>query len=90
MGEGILTSNGQAVIESVNPAGAVRAETGAAKAVTVHGVADGPEPPASDRKLRILVADDSHQNQLLIKSFLKKRPFKIDVADNGEDALAAF
>ena len=42
------------------------------------------------RKLRILLADDALENQLLIRAFLKTQPYEIDVADDGESALSAF
>jgi PAS domain S-box-containing protein len=39
------------------------------------------------RELRILLVDDSQENRDLILAFLKKYPFKITTAQNGEEAL---
>ncbi len=54
-----------------------------------------PPPPPSitpedQRPLRILLADDSADNRLLIQAYLKKYPFQLDIAENGEEALAKF
>jgi len=38
------------------------------------------------RPLRILLADDSEDNRLLIRSYLKKTPYQLDVAENGKIA----
>ncbi|MCS7012584.1 MAG: response regulator [Chloroherpetonaceae bacterium] len=40
--------------------------------------------------LKILVADDARDNQLLIKAFFKKQPFEVCFASNGYEALAQF
>lgn len=42
------------------------------------------------RPLRILVAEDSEDNQILIQLFLKKTPYVIDMVQNGQEALAKF
>jgi len=42
------------------------------------------------RPLRILLAEDSPDNQLLIQAYLKKHPFRIDMADNGQEALQRY
>jgi two-component system sensor histidine kinase/response regulator len=50
-----------------------------------------PSPPlAMGRPLRILVADDSADNRLLIEAFLKKTSAHVDQAENGEVALEKF
>ena len=47
--------------------------------------------PADDHPpLRILLVDDSADNRLLIKAYLKKLPYTIDEAQNGEIAIAKF
>ena len=38
------------------------------------------------RPLRILVVEDSPDNQLLIKAYLKATPYKVDIAENGRIA----
>jgi len=45
--------------------------------------------PAEDsRPLRILLADDSPDNRLIVRAFLQKTAFQIDEADNGERVVA--
>ena len=48
------------------------------------------EPIAIGRPLRILVADDSADNRLLIEAFLKKTAAQVDQAENGVVALEKF
>lgn len=48
----------------------------------------GFEDSLLDKKLHILVVDDSTENCALIKAYLKKFPFHVDMAGNGEEALA--
>jgi len=40
--------------------------------------------------LNILLVDDSEDNLLLIRSFLKRYPYRIETARNGEEAVARF
>ncbi len=40
------------------------------------------------RALRILLADDSPDNRLIVKAFLQKTSFQIDEAENGERVVA--
>lgn len=40
--------------------------------------------------LRILLVEDSEDNRLLIQSYLKKTPYQLDVAENGEIAVGKF
>jgi two-component system, sensor histidine kinase and response regulator len=51
-----------------------------------------PPPAAAEthRALRILLAEDSEDNRLLLRSFLKSRPYHIDIAENGEIAVEQF
>ncbi len=46
--------------------------------------------PEELRALHILLVEDSQDNRLLIQSFLKKTPYKIDIAENGEIAVDKF
>ncbi len=49
------------------------------------------QPPASSgRALRILLVEDSSDNQLLIQSYLKQSPHRLDIADNGKIAVEKF
>src|SRR5438132_110499 len=42
------------------------------------------------RALRILLAEDSQDNRLLVQSYLKHTPHHLDLADNGAIAVAKF
>jgi two-component system, sensor histidine kinase and response regulator len=59
---------------------------------TLDGAARGPAaaPPMPElRALRILVAEDNHVNQLLVRAMLEKAGHRIDVAANGIEAVDA-
>jgi CheY-like chemotaxis protein len=45
-------------------------------------------PQVDSRALRILLADDSPDNRLIVRAFLKKTSFEIDEAENGERVIA--
>ena len=68
---------------------AVFGERGGAKALegapTVTSLA-----PAEARALRILVVDDTSDNRNLIRAYLKKSPYLIDMAENGAIAVQKF
>ncbi|HZC68539.1 MAG TPA: response regulator [Nitrospirales bacterium] len=49
-----------------------------------------PQAELAPRPLRILLAEDSADNRLLIQSFFKKTPHHLDIADNGTIAVAKF
>jgi two-component system sensor histidine kinase/response regulator len=44
----------------------------------------------TDRPLRILLADDSPDNRLLIEAYFKDLPYSIEIAENGSIAIAQF
>jgi len=46
-----------------------------------------PKPPADNRPLSILVAEDEPMNQLLVKRFLSKLGQSCDLANNGREAV---
>ncbi len=46
--------------------------------------------PKDARRRRILLADDSEDNRTLIRYYLKKLPYDLDFAENGETALRKF
>jgi CheY-like chemotaxis protein len=55
--------------------------------------ASAPAPVSSaalDRPLRILIADDSHDNRALIEAYLKKTPYLLVEAEDGQQALDKF
>jgi len=49
-----------------------------------------PAPSEDHRSLRILLVEDFEDNRLLIQSYLKKMPYQIDIAENGEIAVEKF
>jgi len=49
-----------------------------------------PQKPVAARPLNILLAEDSPDNRLLIKQYLKNLPYQIDAAPNGEVAVEKF
>jgi CheY-like chemotaxis protein len=51
---------------------------------------DGAKPPIVERPLKILFADDSIDNRTLIRTFLKKTPYRLDEVDNGRQAIDGF
>jgi CheY-like chemotaxis protein len=57
---------------------------------TTHTVPVVPTTPSEARALRILLAEDSPDNQVLIRSYLKQTPDRLDIADNGAIALELF
>ena len=49
-----------------------------------------PAPPTSTRALRVLLVEDSPDNQLLVQAYLKQTAHCLDVADHGAIALEKF
>ena len=55
-----------------------------------------PSPPATSYpngdlpELRILLVEDSEDNRTLVQAFLKKTPYRIDVAEDGERGIEMF
>lgn len=49
-----------------------------------------PAPPAPLKALHILLVEDSPDNQLLIRSYVKQTPHRLDIADQGALALEQF
>ena len=47
-------------------------------------------PASAVRPLRILLAEDSPDNRLLVAAFLKKTPYSLEVVENGEQAVEKF
>ena len=47
-------------------------------------------PPMLDRPLQILMADDSYDNRALIGAYLKKTPYRLEDAENGQQAIDKF
>jgi len=57
---------------------------------TTSSASEAPAPPTEVRTRRILLAEDSPDNQVLIRSYLKQAPYHLDIADNGAIALERF
>lgn len=49
-----------------------------------------PTSPTEVRALRILLVEDSPDNQVLVRSYLKQAPYRLDIADHGGIALELF
>ncbi|NOT23037.1 MAG: response regulator [Nitrospiraceae bacterium] len=49
-----------------------------------------PTPSTEVRALRILLVEDSLDNQVLVRSYLKQTPYRLDIADHGAIALELF
>jgi len=49
-----------------------------------------PISPTEVRALRILLVEDSPDNQVLVRSYLKQTPYRLDIADHGGIALELF
>lgn len=50
-----------------------------------------PKPPTIDsRPLHILVVEDCQDNYILIKAYLKKHPYQLELAENGQIAVEKF
>jgi CheY-like chemotaxis protein/nitrogen-specific signal transduction histidine kinase len=63
-----------------------KAKAGKAKSVPSRATEAGPE----GRPLKVLLAEDSPDNCLLIQAYLKDTPHQLDAAENGETAVAKF
>lgn len=46
--------------------------------------------PAASRNLNILLVDDSEDNRMLIRAYLKSTPHRLDIAENGAIAVEKF
>ncbi|OPY14922.1 MAG: Signal transduction histidine-protein kinase BarA [Syntrophus sp. PtaB.Bin001] len=63
---------------------------GKAKAAVLEPSMTTPPVPKKHRALSILMAEDSDDNRLLILSYLKNYPYRVDIAENGEVAVEKF
>jgi PAS domain S-box-containing protein len=70
---------------------AIAAAVGKSQTLAAGPVLEAAPTPAKDqRALRILLAEDSQDNRLLVQSYLKRTPHHLDLADNGAIAVAKF
>jgi CheY-like chemotaxis protein len=58
-----------------------------ARAPATPPLAAQAEPAAATSSARLLVVDDSADNRLLISGYLKRMPYRIDEAQDGEEAF---
>ncbi len=66
-------------------------EVAAGGSTTDSASSSGPAAtPEIARRWRILLADDSEDNRTLIRYYLKKHPYDLDFAEDGEAALRKF
>ena len=57
---------------------------------TTHSMPMAPTFPNDMRPLSILLVEDSPDNQMLVRSYLKQTPYRLDIADNGAIGLELF
>jgi CheY-like chemotaxis protein len=55
-----------------------------------HRLAEDHDVPRDERNLRILLAEDSDDNRVLIQAYLKNTPYQLEMAENGEIAVGKF
>ena len=61
-----------------------------ARGVPVSPPVGRPSMPAASRPLHILLVEDSPDNQILVRSYLKATPYQVDVAEHGGVAVERF
>ena len=69
---------------------AITAAIGKKKMVAEGPAVTTPTAPEDLRPLHILLVEDSADNRLLIQSYLKKTPYHLEIAENGEIAVEKF
>jgi PAS domain S-box-containing protein len=73
------------------PAGMEKETAPGVEGTSVHGpVAPSQAQPHTERALKILLAEDSPDNRMLIEAYLKNLPYELDEAENGELAVQKF
>jgi len=61
-----------------------------ARGVPVTSPGSRPPLPVATRPLHILLVEDSPDNQILVRSYLKSTPYQVDVAEHGGVAVEQF
>ncbi len=80
----------QDLYEAIAEARAEAGGAGLAAAVSANPLAAAPSQFATGQPLRILLAEDSADNRLLIAAYLRNTPHQLETADNGEIAVDKF
>ena len=57
---------------------------------TTGSASVAPTPSTEVRALRILLVEDSPDNQVLVRSYLKQTPYRLDIANHGAIGLELF
>jgi len=55
-----------------------------------HPAASEDEAPAMGAPIRILVAEDSPDNRMVVKAYLRRAPYELEFAENGRRAVELF
>ncbi len=63
---------------------------GRTRGVQTAPVPSRPSLPVASRPLHILLVEDSPDNQVLVRSYLKSTPYRVDVAEHGGVAVEQF
>jgi CheY-like chemotaxis protein len=61
-----------------------------ATAMPEPGMLETAQPVVDARQARILIAEDSPDNRLVVSAYLRREPYQVDFAENGEEAVAKF
>jgi two-component system sensor histidine kinase/response regulator len=78
------------LFESINRVLEDAKRNGAKKRASRAPLAASTAQPVEFTVSRILVADDSPDNRLLIAAYLRNEPYQIDFAENGKEAVERF
>jgi two-component system sensor histidine kinase/response regulator len=69
---------------------AIVGDTGEAPTNPHRAATEAAPAPIVSRPIKILLADDSIDNRVLIRAFLKKTPYRLDEVENGRQAIDGF
>ncbi len=58
--------------------------------LNLHLPVGEPKSPATESPLRILLAEDNQDSQLLFQAYVRHTPHSVDIATNGEEAVQLF
>lgn len=58
--------------------------------IVERGRDDAEQAPKAGRRYKILIAEDTEANRMLVQAFLKRGPYDLDFAENGKIAVDKF